>query len=333
MRSMGKDWARGRAKETDPRIARAAAGHRGVIYRPRERSEGDAPDGRCKYPRVRFPRQNEEWTPRFAYAVGLLATDGGLTGQKTVTLVSKDKAQITTFLSCIEATNPIRRNDGAYRVQITDVRFYRWLESIGVTARKSLTLGPLAVPRPLMLDLVRGLLDGDGSIYTGTIVPNRRRYPEHVYQRLVVRFHSASATHIQWLRAELEELLGISGWVSVQRRKLETKDSVLFSLRYSKHDSEVLLPALYSDPRAPRLRRKWRKWVAFRDHGVPTRAWTRRTVAAGTLRSEQATPTIDLRRSSRIGSRRAPQERLGESPMRVRIPPPVPMATRRSSSA
>src|SRR5687767_13709189 len=89
---------------------------------------------------------DDEWTPRFAYAVGLLASDGGITGRKPVALESKDKVQIATFLSCIGATNPIGRNEKAYRVQINDVRFYRWLESIGVTARKSLTLGMLSVP-------------------------------------------------------------------------------------------------------------------------------------------------------------------------------------------
>ena len=279
MRSLGKDWARGRTKETDPRIARAAAGHRGLVYRRHQTVEERAQrvDRRCKYPRIQFPQLDHEWTPRFAYAVGLLATDGGLTGRKTVALVSKDRAQITTFLMCIGATNPVGRNEKAYRVQINDVHFYRWLESIGVTARKSLTLGPLAVPAPVFLDLVRGLFDGDGSIYTGKTIPNRRRYPAHVYQRLIVRFHSASERHVLWLQARLEELLGLSGWVSVQRRKLENRDSLLFSLRYSKHESAVLLSALYSDPRAPRLRRKWSKWIAFRDHGVATRTWTRRT--------------------------------------------------------
>ena len=250
------------------------------MYQPRETIVGgQAPhiDRRRKYPRVQFPQLDDDWTPRFAYAVGLLATDGGLTGRKTVAFASKDEVQVQTFLSCVGAANAIGWNEKAYRVQINDVHFYRWLESIGVTARKSLTLGSLAVPKPFFLDMVRGLLDGDGSIYTGVIVPNRRSYPEHVYQRLTVRFHSASENHVLWLRAQLEELLGIAGWISLQRRKVTGRDSVLFTLRYSKHESVTLLGQLYADPRAPRLRRKWRKWIDFRDHGMATRTWTRRT--------------------------------------------------------
>lgn len=279
MRSMGKDWARGLTKHTDVRVARAAAAHRGLVYRRPETVVGQAPhiDRRRKYPRVQFPQVDGEWTPRFAYAIGLLATDGGLTGGKTVAFISQDEALVRTFLSCVGASNPIGWNEKAYRVQINDVHFYRWLESIGVTARKSLTLGSLAVPKSLFLDMVRGLLDGDGSIYTGVTVPNRRRYPDHSYQRLIVRFHSASEQHILWLRSQLEERLGIVGWVSLRRKAVKGRDSVLFTLRYSKHESGKLLGELYADPRAPRLRRKWRKWIDFRDGGIATRTWTRRT--------------------------------------------------------
>lgn len=277
---MGKDWARGLTKHTDFRVARAADAHRGLVYKRRETIvDGQAPhiDRRRKYPRVQFPQLDDDWTPRFAYAVGLLATDGGLTGRKTVAFISKDEALVRTFLSCVGASNPIGRNEEAYRVQINDVHFYRWLESIGVTAKKSLTLSSLTVPKPFFLDVVRGLLDGDGSIYTGVTVPNRRRYPEHAYQRLIVRFHSASEQHILWLRSQLEDVLGIVGWVSLRRKEVKGRDSVLFTLRYSKHESATLLGQLYSDPRAPRLRRKWRKWIDFRDRGIATRTWTRRT--------------------------------------------------------
>ena len=291
MRSMNEKSWRARTTGTVSGVAIASADRRGRVRADKRMGHTDR---RRKYARILFPQSDEEWTPRFAYAVGLLATDGGLTGRKTVALVSKDKALVRTFLACIGATNPIGRNAKAFRVQIHDVAFYRWLESIGVTARKSLTLGPLSVPRVVFLDMVRGLFDGDGSIYTGKTVPNRRRYPGHVYQRLIVRFHSASEQHIQWLRAQIAAILGLSGWTTVQRKELDGRDSFLFVLRYSKHESSVLLPALYSDARSPRLRRKWRKWVAFRDHGMPTRTWTRRAIAPEPPRSEQATPTIDL---------------------------------------
>jgi len=187
---------------------------------------------------------------------------------------------IEVFKSCIGAQAPIGRNGSAYRVQVTDVRFHRWLESIGITPRKSLTLGALVVPSGLLVHAIRGLLDGDGSIYTGFTVPNRRRYPDHVYQRLNVRFHSASLKHIQWLRVVVEKERGLQGWVTVQRKKsLGDRHAPMHVLRYSKHESMRLLEWLYANPMSPRLDRKWRKWIAFREAGKPTRTWHRRGAA------------------------------------------------------
>lgn len=275
---MGKDWARGLSAATDARVARAAAGHRGLKYASRTPRDpfGRVGNWRSRWARIRLPGIDAEWTPEFAYAIGLLATDGCLGGRKAVILTSKDRDLLETFKRCIAAEAPIGRNRHAYRVQVMDVRFYRWLEWIGVTPRKSLTLGALSVPDAFVLHTVRGLLDGDGSIYTGLTIPNRKRYPHHSYQRLWVRFHSASLAHIEWLRALLERSLGIRGFVTFKRPRTE-RHAIVWILRYAKHESMRLLDALYADPAAPCLERKWKSWVDFRDHGKPTRTWTRRS--------------------------------------------------------
>lgn len=206
--------------------------------------------------------------------MGLIATDGCLSSdRKTVAQVSKDRDLLETFKACIGSEAPITRDQRALRVQVADVAFYDWLLSIGLTPRKSWTLGALAVPEMLLLHTVRGLLDGDGCIYTGVTVPNRRRYPGHFYQRLTVRFHSASERHIDWLRAWIEQLLGLKGWVTV---RVKDRCSPYWILRYSKHESILLLEALYAEADAPRRDRKYRTWVGFRDHGMPTRIWSSR---------------------------------------------------------
>ena len=221
-----------------------------------------------------MPTSVDQWTPQWAYAIGLLATDGCLGGGKTVIFTSKDLQLMETFRQCIGAQAPIARNGGAYRVQIGDIRFFRWLQSIGVGERKSLTLGALAVPRNLLVHTVRGLLDGDGSIYTGITIPNRSSYPLHQYQRLQVRFHSASSKHIEWLRRTIKHLANLDGWVTTKKKVVDGREyHPLWLLRYSKHESRVLLTWLYSDETAPRLERKWLKWVDFRDNGKPTRAY------------------------------------------------------------
>ena len=86
-----------------------------------------------------------------AYAVGLIATDGCLIEKPPqIAFVSQDRQLVETFLACIGReiryrTVRTRLGRALYRAQFKDIVLYRWLESIGLTPRKSLTLGPLAV--------------------------------------------------------------------------------------------------------------------------------------------------------------------------------------------
>ena len=225
-------------------------------------------------PRFIPPTSDSEWTAYLAYAVGLIATDGCLSkDRKTVAQTSKDYELLETFTRCLRSAAPIRRNQRAYRVQIVDVGLYRWLESIGLTPRKSLTLGSLHVPASVFSHFVRGLLDGDGSVIYTTVTPNPRRYPLHTYPRLRVQFISASETHLTWLRERLSTLYKLSGWMTV---RVTPGRAPLHILRYAKHESISLLTELYRDPPAPRLERKWHIWNDFVTKARPTRIWTQR---------------------------------------------------------
>ena len=70
---------------------------------------------------------------------------------------------------CLDKKNKISRartrtGGIVYRTQIGDAAFCRWLATIGIGPRKSLTIGALRVPDKYLLVVARGLLDGDGSI-------------------------------------------------------------------------------------------------------------------------------------------------------------------------
>jgi intein/homing endonuclease len=182
---MGKGWAKGLSAKTDPRVARMATARRGKQRGPYR--------GRRT--------QAWEWTPEIAYAVGLIATDGNLSGSgRHISVTSAERDVLETFLECIDRRAKISKVKGGYgteglRVQIGDVGLYRWLQSVGLTPRKSLTLGAIKVPDTLLAHLLRGLIDGDGSIldvtYDGTGKARGRRY-----RTLLVRFTSASRDHV-----------------------------------------------------------------------------------------------------------------------------------------
>lgn len=253
--AVGKGWAKGLTAATDDRVARMSSTHRG---RPR---------GPYRTKREHGGRTDPwTWTPDIAYAVGLLATDGNLSPDgRHVSLTSNDREQLETFLKCINRTARIGTTRGGFgttsmRVQIGDVGLYRWLVSIGLHPRKSLTLGAVAVPDGVFSHFVRGLLDGDGSIldvtYNGGGKAKGRRY-----RTLLVRFVSASPSHIEWLSLRIKASYGVSGAI--------TRTRGIRQLTFAKRESLALLHWIYPDRTVPCLARKRDVWIRFvRDTGL-----------------------------------------------------------------
>jgi hypothetical protein len=244
---MGKGWSKGLTSATDGRVARAAAAHRGLQYRRLRAS-----------PPI-------EWSPRLAYAVGLIATDGCLSGDgRHIAFVSMDEDLMRTLLSLVgKAHTRYRRFESefggwAFRGQFSYAALYRWLLTVGLMPRKSLVLGGIDVADDHLMPLVRGLLDGDGTVYTLVHHPTRKTYPEYRYERLWAYFNSGSRKHVEWVRARLGCALGIAGYI--EELKQESHENPIYRLKYGNRASRVLLHALYADESVPRLRRKWLKW-------------------------------------------------------------------------
>lgn len=258
---MGKGWSKGLTAASDARVARAAAAHRGLRYR-----------------RGGLPPRPIEWTARIGYAVGLIATDGCLYGDgRHVAFISKDEDLMRTFLSLVDRSHiRYRRVESgfggwAFRGQFSHAVLYRWLMTVGLMPRKSLVLGGIDVPDDQLMPLVRGLLDGDGTVYTLIHNPTLMTYRDYRYERLWTFFNSASLKHLEWLRARLAGALGITGCIEELRH--QDRKNPFYRVKYGNQASQVLLPAIYFDESVPRLERKWSKWARYAERHaivVPT---------------------------------------------------------------
>ena len=114
-----------------------------------------------------------KWSADFAYAVGLITTDGCLSKSgRHILFVSTEKEQISNYMRALGIENIIGRttssytNKKAFRVQFSDVLFYKFLLEIGLTPAKSLTIKQVAVPERYFFDFLRGCFDGDGCSYS-----------------------------------------------------------------------------------------------------------------------------------------------------------------------
>ncbi|MBI2669829.1 MAG: hypothetical protein HYX20_01640 [Candidatus Yanofskybacteria bacterium] len=183
-----------------------------------------------------------KWTPAFAYAIGLIATDGNLSPDgRHINLTSKDEEQILNFRSCLDLKNKVgRKGRGGttikkyFVLQFGDRNFYDFLLGIGLSPAKSKTLTNLSIPRIFFADFFRGCIDGDGSI-------GYYRHPESRHPQLRLRLCSASRDFLAWIKSEIGTILGIkTGWI-------ENKRSGVFVLIYAKADSLVLLKFLYKN--------------------------------------------------------------------------------------
>ena len=254
----GKGWAKGRTAAIDTRIARAAAAHRGKQYVPRIPAEHDR--------RRAGPLVDAQWSPKLAYAIGLIATDGGIARGRTITFPSADRELVAHFLNCLGKKNKISsvrsRTGGVYyRAQVGDAAFCRWLMTIGIGERKSLTIGRLDVPDEHLHTFARGLLDGDGSIINKFARADVGRRDDYYWEYLQTKFVCGSRPHLEWLKERFLMSIGIDGLIIT--RTARGKRHACYTLRYGKRASHRLLPALYRDGTAPRLARKWQVWAEY----------------------------------------------------------------------
>jgi hypothetical protein len=193
------------------------------------------------------------WSPDFAYAIGLLATDGCLSGDgRHVELTSKDKEQLINFMKCLGIKNKIGTKIGmsgtaSGRVQFGDVLFYQFLLDIGLTPAKSKTIGQLKIPKKYFFDFLRGSFDGDGSFYS--YYDKRWRSSFMFY----LTFISASKKHIDWLRGQINNGLKVRGHLS------RDGNGATIQLKYAKAEAVKILKKIYWGNRVTCLRRKRHK--------------------------------------------------------------------------
>ena len=193
-----------------------------------------------------------KWSPDFAYAIGLIATDGNLSSNGRCTVfTSKDLEMINNFLKCLSISSKIsmkarggEKEKKYYYVQIGDINFYKFLNSIGLTPAKSKTIGIINIPDKYFFDFLRGHFDGDGTFYS--YWDKRWRSSFMFY----TEFISASKKHIDWIRGEIFKKIGIKGHIT------KSKNNSVYQLKYAKRESLRVLRKMYYKKEVVCLSRK-----------------------------------------------------------------------------
>lgn len=193
-----------------------------------------------------------EWSPEFAYAIGLITTDGSLSKDgRHIDLTSNDREQLENFLFCLRSKNKIgfkHKNYGkALRVQLGDINFYKFLVEIGLMPNKTKIIKDVKVPKKYLFDFLRGHFDGDGTFYSYW---DPRWKSSFMFYTV---FISASKNHTDWIRKQLFKFIKIKGHIT------KSINNSVYQLKYAKAESLKLLPKLYYDEDVICLSRKRKK--------------------------------------------------------------------------
>lgn len=177
-----------------------------------------------------------KWSPGMAYVLGLIATDGCVSRSGAVSLCINDKELLEKVKNIMGSAHTIKyygHQEGLYSLNFSRQKLCADLNRLGVYPNKSLTIRFPDVPDAFLIDFIRGVFDGDGSVFF------EKRSPK---LPLRASFISSSKDFIETLERKLHTL-GLPKRAIYQHK---TKNTVSYMIRYAHADSIILFNILYS---------------------------------------------------------------------------------------
>ena len=194
------------------------------------------------------------WSPEMAYVLGLIMTDGCISKYGSVSLCINDKDLLETVKIALGSSHPVRRSKyqkGLYALVFARGKLIADLKKLGVFPKKSLNISFPDIPDAYLIDFIRGVFDGDGSVFFEKRSPN---FP------LKSSFISGSKRFIE----TMENKLSVLGMPQRNIYRQKTKNGILYMFRYAHKDSAKLFKILYRN--TPEnglfLRRKYYKFLS-----------------------------------------------------------------------
>jgi len=182
------------------------------------------------------------WSDNFAYVIGIIATDGNLSPDlRHICITSKDYELVLNCKTYLNLQNKIGRkarevsqDKKYYILQFGDKSFFEFLQSIGITPKKSKTIGALKIPEKYFPSFFLGCIDGDGCISISS-------HPESRQPQSKIRIYSASTDFLEWLLKKCTKIIKTSGGSIMEFPNVRVS-----CLSFGKNDSKNIIRKIYS---------------------------------------------------------------------------------------
>lgn len=178
------------------------------------------------------------------YVIGYIATDGYLSiDGRHINITSKDRGHLYLIRKALFLKNKIGRKKREHEVkkrysqlQFGDVRFYKYLMKLGLTPKKSLTLGPLNIDDNYFVDFLRGVIDGDGNISSWI-------HKTNYHKQWCLRIYSASYIFIEWVQGKIAKDFGVMS--KIYSRKRGGRVNFIYFLKFGQISAAKILKSVY----------------------------------------------------------------------------------------
>jgi hypothetical protein len=210
--------------------------HESVLIEPRRGCTVGRPPRTVEFFRV--------WTPEMAYVLGYWWADGCMriksdTGAHLVEIASNDCEHLETIARAIGGRRYLRKvssSSNTYVISFCSKEMYQDIKAHGGTPRKSRTIGFPNVPLDLLPHFVRGVVDGDGTLWWNG-------------DRPILQVYSGSPRFLNGLIASVERGTGIPAPTPQANRKN-------WVVKWSTVRAQCLVAWLYIDNPGLALARK-----------------------------------------------------------------------------
>ncbi len=191
------------------------------------------------------------WSKEMAYVLGIILTDGNVgTGNGSISISMKECDHLKKIKKMLHAEHPVRydKQIDLFKLGFTRRNMADSLLKLGITSKKSLKVEFPNVPDKYLSHFIRGVFDGDGSVF----FEPRNKTP------LRVSFTSGSNAFLTTLESKLHMHAGLGKRTIYELHRGNTS----YYIRYCHKDSLKFFDYIYEGAdESLRLERKYQKFL------------------------------------------------------------------------
>ncbi len=192
------------------------------------------------------------WSKEMAYILGLILTDGNIDAESNqISITMKEGYLLENIKKMLNSEHPVKysKNKDIYFFGFCREKMSDRLFELGITSNKSLKVKFPDVPDKFLSHFIRGVFDGDGSIF---FEPRSKEFP------LRVNFTSGSKAFMTALERNLHLNAGLRKRTIYKHHAKNTS----YYIRYCHKDSLKFFDYIYEGAdESLRLERKYQKFL------------------------------------------------------------------------